>query len=99
MPPAGPPTSSAFRPARSSLPASATMSRSGVPTGTSATPAPPGARTETRIVAGLAFERLQEDGFLAQHVRALDRADRDLDGHARAEDVVAGEPRLDHPGK
>ena len=101
------------------------MSRSGVPSGTSAMPSPPGVRTWTRIVPGLprtpvaanaaaplrrihgtaarvwtlwttvgmpkqaalgrvrrpllglaalALEGLQQDGLLAQHVGALDRA-------------------------
>ena len=36
-------------------PASATSSRSGVPSGTSAMPAPAGPRSSTRIVPGLSF--------------------------------------------
>src|SRR5439155_16999880 len=43
-------------PAAFGRPARATMSRSGVPSGTSAMPAPPAPRTATRIVPGLAFE-------------------------------------------
>ena len=48
-------------------------------------------------LAALALEGLQEDGLLAEHVRALDRPDRDLDRDAGAEDVVAREVRPEHP--
>ena len=69
MPPDGPPTRTAliFRPRRR-LPPSATMSRSGVPSGTSATPAPPGARTWTRIVPGLVLraDRRERLGAVAR---------------------------------
>ena len=41
----------------------------------------------------------EENRLLAEHVRALDRPDRDLDRHSRAEDVVAGEIGIEHPGE
>ena len=63
MPPDGPPTRIAFRSRSASLPARATMSRSGVPIGTSATPPPAGVRTETRIVPGLRLRADRGEGL------------------------------------
>ena len=45
-------------------------------------------------LAALALERLEQDRLLAQHVRALDRPDREPQVVARAEDVGAEEARL-----
>ena len=42
-------------------------------------------------LAALAFEGLQEDGLLAEHVGALDRPDGQLDRLPGAEDVGAGD--------
>ena len=45
-------------------------------------------------LAALALERLEQDGLLAEHVRALDRPDGDVDVVARARHVRAEEARI-----